>query len=86
MSVISPTEAEIKAAIEFEVGKFQMKDFELWAFRRTPIVYDEKIPFIFSMSRSTKDELPENLVEAIAKIIGMWKRHLEFTKTQKNQL
>ena len=76
MSAVEPTSVDIRAAVEFEIGKPNMQDFELWAFKRSPVVYDEDTPFIFCLSRSTKMELPENSIEAMAKIIHLWKhRH-----------
>lgn len=74
MSVAVSSEIEIKAAVQQEVGRENMRDFELWAFRRSPVTYDENIPFLFGLSRSTKTQLPENNIEAIAKIIHLWKR------------
>lgn len=67
-------EIEIRQAVEFEVGKSFMQEFELWAFRRSPMTYNEGTPFVFLISRSTKYKLPKDNIEAISKIINIWKK------------
>lgn len=78
MTAIQPTHIEIRAAVEYEIGKRKMRDFELWAFHRSPVVYDENIPFLFSLHRSTKTILPGNNIEAIATIIHLWKHRRDW--------
>lgn len=65
---------EIRSAVQFEVGAKNMRDFEMWAFKRSPVTYNEEIPFLFMLSRSTKLTLPEGHVEAVAVIIDLWKK------------
>lgn len=70
----TPDEKEIRAAVQYAVGAQHMRDFELWAFRRSPVEYHEGTPALYEMSHSTKCVLPENHIEAIAEIINLWKR------------
>ncbi len=67
---------EIRDAVEYEVGSKEIKDFEIWAFKSSPARYDGDIAFRFEKTRSTKFDLPANNVEALARIIHIWKhRH-----------
>ena len=74
MNPIAPETTEIRAAVQYEVGAHRMREFEMWAFKRSPVTYNENLPFLFLLNRSTKFELPEGHVEAIAVIIGLWQK------------
>lgn len=67
-------EIELREAVEFEVGESFMREFELWAFKRSPMTYNEGTPFVFLISRTTKYKLPKDHIEAISKIINIWKK------------
>jgi len=67
-------DTEIRAAVQYEVGANRMRDFEMWAFKRSPVTYNETLPFLFLLNRSTKFSLPDGHVEAIATIISLWKK------------
>ncbi len=73
-SNIPPEPTEIRSAVQFEVGAKNMRDFEMWAFKRSPVTYNENIPFLFLLNRSSKFDLPKGHVEAVAVIIDLWKK------------
>ena len=74
-------EIEVRAAVEYEIGRTKMQDFELWAFNRSPVAYNENITFLFLLSRNVKMQMPDNHLEAIATIIHLWKHRNDWKRS-----
>jgi hypothetical protein len=71
--IYSDVSQEIRSAVESEIGAKTMRDFELWAFHQSPAKYDGDIAFMFEKYNSARHELSSNNLEALSRIIHLWK-------------
>ena len=58
-----------------QIGLANLPHFEDWAFKsKTPVVYDNRIIFIWENAHSTKEDFSKDtLDESLMKMIGFWK-------------
>jgi hypothetical protein len=64
---------ERKLYVRDKIGKLNLLPFEKWAFHYDKgMIYDSRVPFMWSCSHS-KVAVPENVDEALEKIIDLWK-------------
>jgi hypothetical protein len=64
---------DTRQTVVASIGKENMRQFELWAFKVSPIKYNTDILTLWNLTHSTDEHVSENLNRGLHQIIRFWK-------------
>lgn len=68
---------EIRQSVLQEVGKENIRSFELWAFKVSPVKYSRGVLVLWNMIHDSKNQISEKIPEGLDQIIKLWKEIYE---------